>query len=56
MVVFDPLAICLLLAGNAGLMARKRSISYMTEEEVMKDVDIQQPFIRNTDGHGRDGS
>jgi len=61
-VVFDPLAICLLLAGNAGLMYRKKEISYLTEEEVMKDVEImaqsfEQPHpVINRDGHGTDGS
>ncbi|MGA0233899.1 MAG: hypothetical protein ACO3MB_13630, partial [Saprospiraceae bacterium] len=60
-VVFDPLAICLLLAGNAGLMARKR-VTFMTEEEILKDVEIMaqsfeqpQPVV-NHDGHGRDGN
>ena len=52
-VVFDPLAICLLLAGNAGLMHRKQ-ISYLTEEDVMKEVEVA-PII-NRDGHGTDGS
>ena len=51
--VFDPLAICLLLAGNAGLMHRKQ-ISYLTEEDVMKEVEVA-PII-NRDGHGTDGS
>jgi len=67
-VVFDPLAICLLLAGNAGLMHRKEGIamgiaageiSYMTEEEVMREVEIDldhAPTRVNTDGHGRDGN
>jgi len=54
-VVFDPLAICLLLAGNAGLMARKK-VTFMTEEEILKDIEIDQPIMRNTDGHGRDGN
>jgi len=60
-VVFDPLAICLLLAGNAGLIYRKQ-ISYLTEEEVLKDVEIMaesfeqpKPAV-NRDGHGRDGN
>jgi len=60
-VVFDPLAICLLLAGNAGLMARKR-VTFMTEEEILKDVEIMaqsfeqpQPVV-NRDGHGTDGN
>ena len=59
-VVFDPLAICLLLAGNAGLMYRKTDISYLTEEEVMKDVYVEEEYIAkpaiNRDGHGTDGS
>ena len=60
-VVFDPLAICLLLAGNAGLMARKK-VTFMTEEEILKDVEImaqtfEQPHpVVNRDGHGRDGN
>ena len=52
-VVFDPLAICLLLAGNTGLMHRNQ-ISFLTEEEVMKDVEIIP--VANRDGHGRDGN
>lgn len=52
-VVFDPLAICLLLAGNAGLMARKK-VTFMTEEEILKDIEIA-PII-NRDGHGTDGN
>lgn len=62
-VVFDPLAICLLLAGNAGLMHRKKDISYLTEEDVMKEVEIApiieeriQEISVNRDGHGTDGS
>ena len=58
-VVFDPLAICLLLAGNAGLMYRKTDISYLTEEEIMKEVEIDwdhAPTRVNRDGHGRDGN
>ena len=60
-VVFDPLAICLLLAGNAGLMARKK-VTFMTEEEILKDVEImaqsfEQPKpVTSRDGHGTDGS
>lgn len=38
-VVFDPLAITLLLAANVSL-AQKKGISYLTEEEILKDVQI----------------
>lgn len=41
-VVFDPLAITLLLAANVSLKQRKE-ISYLTEEEILKDVDIIAP-------------
>lgn len=37
--VFDPLAIILILAGNIGLTQKKQMIM-MTEEEIMKDVEI----------------
>lgn len=47
-VVFDPLAVCLLLAGNVGLTYRgDRPIKMMTENEVMKNV----PLASSTDGH-----
>jgi len=46
--VFDPLAIVMIIAGNVGL--KKRGvIQVMTEEEILKDVDIQTNT--NTDGH-----
>lgn len=46
--VFDPLAIVMIIAGNVGL--KKRGvIQVMTEQEVLKDVDIQTNI--NTDGH-----
>lgn len=55
-VVFDPLAICLLLAGNAGIMQKKR-VTFMTEEEILKDIEIDEPLKRwFADGHGRDGN
>lgn len=55
-VVFDPLAICLLLAGNTGIMQKKR-VTFMTEEEILKDVEIDEPLQRwFADGTGRDGN
>lgn len=46
--VFDPLAIVMIIAGNVGL--KKRGvIQVMTEEEVLKDVDIQTNI--NREGH-----
>jgi len=55
-VVFDPLAICLLLAGNAGIMQKKR-VTFMTEEEILKDIEIDEPLKRwFADGTGRDGN
>jgi hypothetical protein len=43
-VVFDPLAITLLLAANVSL-AQRKEISYLTEEEILKDVDIVAPPV-----------
>ena len=55
-VVFDPLAICLLLAGNTGIMQKKR-VTFMTEEEILKDIEIDEPLQRwFADGTGRDGN
>lgn len=55
-VVFDPLAICLLLAGNTGIMQKKR-VTFMTEEEILKDIEIDEPLKRwFADGTGRDGN
>lgn len=55
-VVFDPLAICLLLAGNTGIMQKKR-VTFMTEEEILKDIEIDEPLKRwFADGNGRDGN
>jgi hypothetical protein len=48
-VVFDPLAVCLLLAGNVGLTYRgDRPIKMMTENEVMRNVPLASS---STDGH-----
>jgi len=54
-VVFDPLAICLLLAGNTGIMQKKR-VTFMTEEEILKDIEIDEQLRRSFDGHGTDGN
>lgn len=48
--VFDPLAIVLILAGNTGL-TQKKKIRMMTEEEIMKDIDISYSNI-SREGHG----
>ena len=55
--VFDPLAICLLLAGNVGLKHREMltPIAFMTEQDVMKNVEVEEVIV-NRDGHGRDGN
>ena len=51
--VFDPLAITMIIAGNVGL-SRKMMVVPMTEEEIMKDVEV--PLVkRNRDGHGLSG-
>lgn len=47
--VFDPLAIVLILAGNIGL-TQKKHIIMMTEEEIMKDVEIVEQTAKV--GHG----
>jgi len=49
--VFDPLAIVMILAGNVGLNQRKKILP-MTEEEILKDVDLFSP---ERDSHGLDG-
>lgn len=49
--VFDPLAIVMILAGNVGLNRRKKILP-MTEEEILKDVDLFSP---ERDSHGLDG-
>ncbi len=56
-VVFDPLAICLLLAGNVGLKHREMltPIAFMTEQDVMRDVEVEEVRV-NREGHGRDGN
>lgn len=50
--VFDPLAIVMILAGNVGLSERKK-VKALTEEEVMKDVEIDwdRAPSRGTVGH-----
>lgn len=47
--VFDPLAICLILAGNTGIniLRPQKDLTFMTGDEVMRKV--------NRDGHNRDG-
>jgi len=55
--VFDPLAICLLLAGNAGIQQREydEPIAFLTEEDVMKNVELEEVRM-SREGHGRDGN
>jgi len=47
--VFDPMAVCLILAGNTGIniLRPQKEVKYMTGDEVMRKV--------NRDGHNRDG-
>ena len=52
--VFDPLAITMIIAGNVGL-SRKMMVVPMTEEEIMKDVEVPTINRRNKDGHGLSG-
>ena len=55
--VFDPLAICLLLAGNAGIQQREydEPIAFLTEEDVMRNVELEEVRM-SREGHGRDGN
>lgn len=39
-IVFDPLAITMIIAGNVGLNQKKKLIMPLTEEEILKDVDM----------------
>jgi len=50
--VFDPLAIVMIIAGNVGLSKRK-NIFPMTEEEILKDVEIDwdHASARSREGH-----
>jgi hypothetical protein len=50
--VFDPLAIVMIIAGNVGLSKRK-NIFPMTEEEILKDVEIDWDHApaRSREGH-----
>ena len=47
--VFDPMAVCLILAGNTGIniLRPQKDLTFMTGDEVMRKV--------NRDGHNRDG-
>jgi len=51
--VFDPLAVCLLLAGNTGLMHRKRNMVFLTEKDVYQVQ--EQPESGSKEGHGLNG-
>lgn len=51
--VFDPLAVCLLLAGNTGLMHRKQNMVFLTEEDVYQVK--EQPQAGSKEGHGLNG-
>jgi len=51
--VFDPLAVTMIIAGNVGL-SRKTMVIPMTEEEIMKDVNIDIKR-RSREGHGLSG-
>jgi chaperonin cofactor prefoldin len=54
--VFDPLAIVMIIAGNVGLSQRKK-ISPMTEEEVLKEVEIDWDHAptKSREGHNLGG-
>jgi hypothetical protein len=51
-IVFDPLAIVLILAGNVGIASsrEKSGITMMTGEELMRNVDLR-PYV-SKEGHG----
>lgn len=49
--VFDPLAIVLILAGNVGL-TQKKKVVLMTGEEVMKDIVVDNAQNKSKEGHG----
>jgi hypothetical protein len=51
--VFDPLAVCLLLSGNTGLMHRKRNMVFLTEKDVYQVQ--EQPESGSKEGHGLNG-
>jgi hypothetical protein len=59
--VFDPLAVCLLLAGNHGIMHRYRKIKdgkpviEIEEENIIDNINIEEPVLNNkeeTKNHG----
>ena len=54
--VFDPLAVCLLLAGNTGLMHRKKAkeMVFISKEDVY-EVQEEKNGIGSKEGHGLNG-
>ena len=54
--VFDPLAVCLLLAGNTGLMHRKKAkeMVFISKEDVY-EVREEKNGIGSKEGHGLNG-
>lgn len=52
--VFDPLAICMILAGNTGLAHRKKSVTITTPTEKTNSVSIDKGKVKDMykDGHG----
>lgn len=52
-VVFDPLAVCLLLAGNTGIMHRKNNMVFLSKENVFEvDAQEEKPSAYSREGHG----
>ena len=52
--VFDPLAIVMIIAGNVGLNQKKKILP-MTEEEILKDVEVDWDSVPDRESHGLDG-
>lgn len=52
--VFDPLAIVMIIAGNVGLNQKKKILP-MTEEEILKDVEVDWDFVPDRESQGLDG-
>lgn len=51
--VFDPLAVCLLLAGNTGLMHRKNNMVFLSKENVFEvDTLEEKSGACSKEGHG----
>ena len=53
-IVFDPLAITMIIAGNVGLNQKKKILP-MTEEEILKDVEVDWDLVPDRESHGLDG-